>query len=107
MFSDPSNPLSWILPILLIIFLILLSAFFSICEASFTSLNQFRLHVLADEGNKRATRALKLYDKFDKTLITVLIGHNLANVLASVIATTFFIWLLMQFLVLSQQWLSQ
>ena len=94
--ADPSNPLSWIIPILVIIVLIMLSSFFALAEASFTSLNQFRMKVLADDGNKKAKRALHLYEKFDKTLITVLIGHNLMSVVASVISTIFFIWWLDQ-----------
>ena len=51
---DPSNPLSWIISITVIVILVLLSAFFALAEASFTGLNQFRLHVLADNGNKKA-----------------------------------------------------
>lgn len=90
--SDPSNPLSWIIPIIVIIVLVFFSAFFALAEAAFTSLNQFRMHVLADDGNKRAKRVLKLYEKFDKTLTTVLIGHNLMSVISGVISALFFVW---------------
>lgn len=78
---------------LIIILLLMLSAFFSLYETALSSLNQFKVKVDADEGNKRAKMALKLYEKFDNTLIMVLVGHNLANVVLSTIGTIFTILL--------------
>ena len=34
---------------------------------------------MAEKGNKRAKRALWICDRFDKTLITILIGNNIVN----------------------------
>lgn len=91
------DPISWpliILYIVLIIFLVVLSAFFSLCETAFACMNQYRMKVRADNGNKKAQLALRFYDKFDKTLITVLIGNNIVAVLVSVISTMLFVGIL-------------
>ena len=92
--NDPSSPISWILPIVLIIILVLLSAFFSLTETAFTCMNQFKMKIKADDGNKSAKLALRMHEKFDKTLISVLIGHNVVSVVVSVISTIFFVWFL-------------
>ena len=43
-----------------------MSAYFSVTETVFSSLNKTRLKVLADNGNKRAALALKLSEDYDK-----------------------------------------
>ena len=45
---------------------IAMSAYFSVTETVFSSLNKTRLKVLADNGNKRAALALKLSEDYDK-----------------------------------------
>ena len=45
---------------------IAMSAYFSVTETVFSSLNKTRLKVLADNGNKRAALALKLSEDHDK-----------------------------------------
>lgn len=95
--SDPSSPISWplvCLSIVGIIVLVLLSAFFSLSETAFACMNKFRMKVKADEGDKKAKLVLKLYEKFDKTLIAVLVGNNIVAVLVSVISTVLFVSLL-------------
>ena len=77
--------------IILIVILILFSAFFSASETAFTSLNRIRLKNAADNGDKRAARVLKMSEKFDKLLTTVLVGNNIVNILASSISTVLFI----------------
>ena len=79
---DPDGPLLYIL----FFILLFLSAFFSACE-TFSTCNQIKLSVKADNHNKSAKLALKLIDKFDNSLITILIGNNVVNILASTIAT--------------------
>ena len=73
--------------ILFIIFLVLFCAFFSGTETAYTNLSRVRLLSWADDGKKSARRALKILDKFDKTLITLLIGNNVTTVIASALAT--------------------
>ena len=46
--------------------LVMLSAFFSSAETSLTTVNRVRLRALADDGNKRAEKALNVLDKYGK-----------------------------------------
>lgn len=70
-----------------ILLLVLLSAFFSAAETSFTSVNRIRLKSRADEGSKSAARALSILNRYDKVLTTILIGNNIVNILTSSLAT--------------------
>jgi CBS domain containing-hemolysin-like protein len=71
--------------------LLLCSAFFSASETAFSSLNRVKLKNLASRGNKRAARALKLTENFDRLLSTVLIGNNVVNIASSSLATVLFV----------------
>lgn len=64
-----------------------LSAFFSGAEIAFFSITESRLKTLADEGHKRAKMALKLRSNPQRLLSTILIGNNLANIMAASLAT--------------------
>lgn len=77
--------------IFILIFLILMSAYFSATETAFSSLNRTKLKTLAEKGNKSATRALRLSEKYDRLLSTILIGNNIVNISAASIATILFI----------------
>ena len=77
--------------IVLIIFLLLFSAFFSATEMAFSSLNKIRLKNAAENGDKKASGVLKALDYFDRMLYTVLVGNNIVNILSSSIATVLFI----------------
>ena len=69
--------------IIAILICVLLSSFFSASEMAYSSCNQIRLENFAEDGNKRAARALKLAERFDDSLSTILIGNNLVNIAAS------------------------
>ena len=71
-------------------FLIVLSAFFSASETAYTSVSKIRLKNLVNDGNKRAEKALKLSENYDRLLTTILVGNNLVNILASSICTWMF-----------------
>lgn len=73
-----------------LILLIMFSAYFSATETAFSGVNRIRLKNMASDGNKKASRALKLTDNFDKLLSTVLVGNNIVNIAASSIATLLF-----------------
>ncbi|MCH5148975.1 MAG: HlyC/CorC family transporter [Clostridiales bacterium] len=79
------------LMIIVIVACIILSGYFSATETAFTSLNRIRLKTKAEAGNKRAKLVLKLSDKYDWVLTTILIGNNIVNILASSLATLVFI----------------
>ncbi|MCI7473496.1 MAG: hemolysin family protein [Clostridiales bacterium] len=76
--------------IVILIFMVMLSAFFSATETAFTSLNRIRLKSKADAGNRRAAMTLKLVDQYDNLLSTILVGNNIVNLSASSLATVFF-----------------
>ena len=79
---------STIIQLITIILLILLSAFFSSAETALTTVNKFTLRSMADSGNKRAARVLKLISNSDNLSSTILIGNNIVNITASALATT-------------------
>lgn len=76
---------------IIVLMLILLSAFFSLAETSLTHCNRIRIKLLADDGDKRAGRLLGITDRFEHALIAILIGNNLANTACSFAATVMFI----------------
>jgi len=77
--------------LIILIILVLMSAFFSAAETAYTSANKIRLRSRADNGSKNAERALKIIEGYDKTLTTILIGNNIVNILTSALATVMFI----------------
>ena len=83
-----------LIQLFIISFCIIMSAVFSATETAFNSLNKIRIKNLAEDGNKKASLALKLTDKYDSFLSAVLIGNNIVNILASSLATLFFIAIL-------------
>ena len=83
-------PLTLILTALLMVVFIVFSAYFSCSETAYTSLNEIRVKNLAQEGHKKAQKALRIYDSYDKFLTTILVGNNLVNVAISILGTMFF-----------------
>lgn len=83
---SPDGP--WFYVILVI--LLVLSAFFSGAETAFSSCNIIRMRVKADDGSKTAKMVCKLDDKSNKTLITILIGNNIVNIIFSIMALNMF-----------------
>ena len=73
--------------ILIIAVLLFVGAFFSGTETAYTNCSRVRLMAWAEDGKKSARRALKILEKFDKTLITLLIGNNVAHVIITALAT--------------------
>lgn len=80
--------------ILVILVLIVFSAFFSAAETAFTSLNRVRLKAKADGGNTGAAQTLALAENYDKLLTTILIGNNVVNITATAVCTALFLDLL-------------
>ncbi len=76
--------------------LIVCSAFFSMSETAFTSVSEVRLRKLANDGDKKAEKALRILGNYDRLLTTILIGNNIVNIGATTIATLAFAILLGQ-----------
>jgi Mg2+/Co2+ transporter CorB len=70
-----------------LIFLILVSAFFSASEIALVTLNRYRLRTLATSGHRGARLAQTLLERPDRLLGIILLGNNFANIAASSIAT--------------------
>ena len=83
-----------IVSLIIILICVMLSAYFSATETSFTSLNRIRMKNMAEKGDKRAELVLKLLENFDKLLSTILVGNNIVNIGLSSLATVLFIKLL-------------
>lgn len=80
--------------IIAIVICIILSSYFSATETAFSCANRIKLKNLAGKGNKKANLVLKLSEKYDKLISTILIGNNIVNILSSSLATIVFINLL-------------
>jgi len=90
---DDTNSVNIILFVILFV-LMCLSAFFSLSEMAYSSLNRIKLKTLAEKSKKAAKRArlaLKLHEIYDKILSTVVIGNNIVNIGSSALATAILI----------------
>lgn len=73
--------------ILILVVMVVISAYFSASETGMMTLNRYRLRHLAQQGNRPARRVEKLLKRPDLLISLVLIGNNLVNILASALAT--------------------
>ena len=80
--------------LIIIVVCMIISAFFSASEMAFSSLNRVRIKSMAEQGNSKAQMVLKMLDKYDDLLSTILVGNNVVNILCSSMATVLFIALL-------------
>lgn len=74
--------------IVILVGLLLASAFFSSAETALTTVNKIRMRTLADENNKKAKKVLLLIEDPQKMLSAILIGNNIVNIAASSLTTT-------------------
>ncbi len=79
--------LSLTMLLLILILLVVFSAFFSGAEIGMMSLNRYRLRHLVKKNHKQALRVNKLLSHPDRLLSVILIGNTLANIIASMVAT--------------------
>lgn len=70
-----------------LVVLILMSAYFSSSETGLMTMNRYRLKHLANQGLPSALRVQKLLARPDRLIGLILIGNNLVNIAATVIAT--------------------
>ena len=80
--------------IIALVGLVACSAFFSASETAYTSLNLVRMKRMASDGDKRAEKVLKMAERYESLLSSILIGNNIVNILASSLATVLFVKLL-------------
>ncbi len=77
--------------IILIAITVIFSAYFSATETAFSSLNKTRLKAMAEKGNKRAQKTLRLAENYDKLISTILVGNNIVNIACASIGTMLFV----------------
>lgn len=70
----------------ILVLLILFSGFFSSSETGMVSLNRYRLRHLVNTKHRGAVRASELLHRTDRLFGVILIGNNLVNILATVVA---------------------
>lgn len=73
--------------VVILIFLVMCSLFFSLSETGLMSINRYRLQHLVRKKNLKAKRVSILLSKPDRLLGGILIGGTFANILASAVGT--------------------
>ncbi|MFC6637989.1 DUF21 domain-containing protein [Sulfitobacter sp. JBTF-M27] len=74
----------------IILFLLILSGFFSGSETALTAASRGKLRAQADKGSRGAERALRITEDNERLIGSVLLGNNLVNILAASLATALF-----------------
>lgn len=75
--------------LIILVILLMLSAFFSSSETALTTVSRIRLRYLADNGDKRAALVLDITENHaSKMLSAILIGNNIVNISASSLSAT-------------------
>jgi magnesium and cobalt exporter, CNNM family len=77
--------------ILALVVLLALSGFFSGSETALLSLDKLRVRFLEQKERRGADKLARLLDDPDRLLSGILVGNNLVNIAASVIATGLFV----------------
>ncbi len=90
------DPGSLIIKIVLLLVLILVNAFFAMSELAIISLNDNKIEKMAEDGNKKAKRIVKLTENSSRFLSMIQIGVTLAGFLTSASASTTFAAMLTQ-----------
>jgi Mg2+/Co2+ transporter CorB len=70
-----------------LVFLLLLSAFFSASETAMMRINRYRLRHMVKNGHHGAQRVHALLERPDRLIGIILLGNNFVNILASSITT--------------------
>ena len=83
--------------VVFLVFLILLSGFFSAAETALMSLNKIKIKQLVEDEVKGAKEIQEITDNPSETLSTILVCNNIVNILASSVSTVIFINLLDRF----------
>ncbi|MFR4351678.1 MAG: HlyC/CorC family transporter [Roseburia sp.] len=82
------------LSLIIILFCIIMSAYFSATETAFSSLNRIRVKNMAEKGDRKAALVLSIADNYDSMLSTILIGNNIVNIASASLATVLFVKML-------------
>jgi CBS domain containing-hemolysin-like protein len=70
--------------------LLFISAFFSMTEMAYSSVGKLRLKTLVEKDVNGSKKALWIVEHFDRTLTTLLVGNNLANIALTTVSVMLF-----------------
>lgn len=73
-----------------LIVLVLLSGLFSATETAYSCSSKIKLKSMVNNGNKRAAHVLAFCEKFERLLVTILIGNNIVNLSAAAVSGVLF-----------------
>ncbi len=80
-----------LLIVIFILFLAVLSFFFSASETAIISLSKIRLRHMVEQGVRRSLSVQRIVTKLDKLIAAILIGNNFVNIALSALATGIFV----------------
>lgn len=80
-----------VIQVIILIVLLMFSAFFSASETALMSLSKIRLRHMVDEGVKGSKTVSNVVSDSSKLLSSILVGNNVVNIGASSLATSLFI----------------
>ena len=75
---------------ILIAVMLIISGIYSASENTYTNCNKYHFITLSKDGSFTAKLILRLIEKFDNTLITVLVGNNIVQTLMSFMSAILF-----------------
>ncbi|MBO4412255.1 MAG: DUF21 domain-containing protein, partial [Lachnospiraceae bacterium] len=73
--------------IILIVLSFIASQYFALTETAISSVSKNRMKVAEERGDIRAKRVLRVLDSFDEAITTLLVGTNIAHILAASLVT--------------------
>jgi CBS domain containing-hemolysin-like protein len=76
--------------LILMLGLLVVSAFFSMTETAYSSVGRLRMKTLVELKKAGSKKALWIVDNFDRTLTTLLVGNNLANIALATVSVILF-----------------
>ena len=78
-----------VIQLIVLLLLIMFSAFFSSAETAFSRITRAKLRALEEDGVKHAKTLSKIFEDYDRMITTILIGNNIVNLSASALTTVF------------------
>lgn len=78
-----------VIQLIVLLLLILGSAFFSSAETAFSRITRAKLRALEEDGVRHAKTLSKIFEDYDRMITTILIGNNIVNLSASALTTVF------------------
>jgi putative hemolysin len=76
--------------LVLMLALLIASAFFSMAEMAYSAVGKVRMKTLVEQNVPGSKKAYWIAENFDRTLTTLLVGNNLSNIALTTVSVVFF-----------------